>query len=203
VFSTISVENGYRKIGQMNQTAFEDSGYSFTLVNIDCLRESTHFNVVMRLETSIEELLPYLAACLTGCTYVHGSGVINLMDAGHIIAIYPAQITMTDVRSAEEAAALCRSYHERILNVQAERNTITPLYEARPTLGVLDIYRMLPRTNCGICRLPTCMAFAARVQRREGPIADCTPLLADIGQAETAQFFEQMRRNGYETPALP
>ena len=193
----------FRKTGQMNPTTFEESGYSFTLVNIDCLRESTHFNAVMRLETSVEELLPYLAATLTGCTYVHGTRAINLMDAGHIVAIYPEQITLTDVRSVEEAAALCRSYYERILKVQAGKDAITPLYEARLTLGVLDIYRMLPRTNCGICQLPTCMAFAARVHRRECSIADCTPLLAEIGQAKYAQFLEQMRRNGYETPASP
>ena len=93
---------------------------------------------------------------------MHGSGVINLMDAGHIVAIYTEQITLTDVRGAEEAAALCRSYYERILKVLARKDAITPLYEARLTLGVLDIYRMLPRTNCGICQLPTCMAFAAR-----------------------------------------
>jgi ArsR family metal-binding transcriptional regulator len=186
----------------MNQTAFEEPGYSFILVNIDCLRESTHFNVVMRLKTSVAELLPYLAADLAGCTYVHGTGVINLMDTGHIVAIYPEQITLTDVRSAEEAAALCRSYYERILKVRAERDTITPLYEARLTLGVLDIYRMLPRTNCGVCQLPTCMAFAARVHRREAAIADCTPIIAEIGEAKYAPFLEQMRRNGYETPSL-
>jgi CO dehydrogenase/acetyl-CoA synthase gamma subunit (corrinoid Fe-S protein) len=62
---------------------------------------------------------------------------------------------------------------------------------------------MLPRTNCGICQLPTCMAFAARVHRRECSIADCTPFLAEIGEAKYAQFLEQMLRNGYETPASP
>jgi hypothetical protein len=64
----------------MDQTIVREQGYSFTLVNIDCLPSSTHFNVVMDLNESIDELLPYLTAILPGCTYVHGSGVINRVD---------------------------------------------------------------------------------------------------------------------------
>ncbi|NTW35914.1 MAG: hypothetical protein HGB17_07255, partial [Syntrophobacteraceae bacterium] len=46
----------------MQQNITHCDGYSFMLVNIDCLRDSTHFNIVMDLQVSIEALLPYLAA---------------------------------------------------------------------------------------------------------------------------------------------
>jgi hypothetical protein len=37
----------------------------------------------------------------------------------------------------------------------------------------LDIYRLLEKSNCGDCRLPSCMAFAVSVVQGERPIEDC------------------------------
>jgi ArsR family metal-binding transcriptional regulator len=185
----------------MDQTVVREPGYCFSLVNIDCLPSSTHFNVVMDLDTSIEELLPYLAARLPGCTYVHGSGVINRMDDGHIVAIYPRQITITDVLDLAGATQICRSYYQQILEVLANQASITPLYEKRPSISVLDIFRALPRTNCGQCSEPTCMAFAARVFRREIPIGACDPLFTAIEEDKRLKLMARLRANGYEVPA--
>jgi ArsR family metal-binding transcriptional regulator len=186
----------------MNDTVIREPGYSFTLVNIDCLPTSTHFNIVMQLDDSIEQLLPYLAACLPGCTYVHGTGVINLLEDGHIVAIYPRQITVTDVSGVEEARGVCRTYFQKIMDVGASRETISPLYERRLSIGVLDIFRALPRTNCGRCESPTCMAFAARVFRREARISDCVPLLDEVEKDTVEELLQRLRANGYETLQL-
>ena len=160
----------------MNKEIIRREGYSFYLVNIDCLPNSDHFNVVMDLNEPIEESLPYLAASVSACTYIHGTGVINLMDSGHIVAIYPSRITITDVREIEEAEALCRHYMGKIEEVKAKRSSITPVYHKKPSLSVLGIFRSLPRTNCGLCRSPSCMAFAAKVFRGEDTIESCDPM---------------------------
>ena len=173
-------------------------GYSYYLVNIDCLRTSTEFNVVMDLEASIESLLPYLAACLPGCSYVHGSEVINLMDTGHIVGIYPRQITMTSVAGKEEAERLCGAYFERILDAERRKSAITPVYNKRSTLSVLHILRALPRTNCGECSCPTCTAFAAQVFRREAPVSDCPPFMDAL--EEHGDLLQHLRAHGYEVP---
>ena len=173
-------------------------GYSYYLVNIDCLRTSTEFNVVMNLEASIEALLPYLAACLPGCNYVLGSDVINLMDAGHIVGIYPKQITMTSVAGKEKAERLCRKYFERILDTKRRKSAITPVYNKRSTLRVLDILRALPRTNCGACSSPTCMAFAAQVFRREVPVSACPPFMDAL--EKHGDLLRELRAHGYKVP---
>jgi len=182
----------------MDNPQKKNQGYSFRLVNIDCLRTSTDFNVIMELEESIEDLLPYLAASLPGCSYVHGSGVIDLMDAGHIVGIYTDRITITSVRSGEEAAFLCRTYFDKIRQVRTDRNSIQPVYAARPTLTLLDILRALPKTNCGACQSPTCIAFAARVFRREAPLSGC-PSFLEQREAYTA-LLEKMASCGYPVP---
>lgn len=48
-------------------------------------------------------------------------------------------------------------------------------------LSVIDLYRdILPRTNCGDCGYPTCMAFAGMVVSEKLPISNCPHLSADV-----------------------
>ena len=182
----------------MNPETVTRPGYSFYLVNISCLPNSEHFNVIMDLEESVEEVLPYLASILPGCTYTHGTGVINHMDTGHIVGIYPRRITITDVVGTDEAERLCREYMDRINHVVRHRDEIDPVYQKRPTLTVLDILRSLPKTNCGLCGVPTCMAFAAKVFRREEAIGSCEPLVRE--QDRCRDLFLQLQANGYPIP---
>jgi len=37
----------------------------------------------------------------------------------------------------------------------------------------LDIYKLLPRTNCGDCGVPTCLAFAMKLARKQAALDDC------------------------------
>jgi hypothetical protein len=37
----------------------------------------------------------------------------------------------------------------------------------------LEIYKLLPKTNCGQCRIATCLAFAAAVIKQEARLGDC------------------------------
>ncbi|MDD1676535.1 MAG: acetyl-CoA decarbonylase/synthase complex subunit gamma, partial [Methanomicrobiales archaeon] len=57
-------------------------------------------------------------------------------------------------------------------------------------ISPIDVYRLLPRTNCQECGEANCMAFATRLVNGEFTIADCPPLstaeyttlLADLGE---------------------
>ncbi|MET1124674.1 MAG: acetyl-CoA decarbonylase/synthase complex subunit gamma [Archaeoglobaceae archaeon] len=43
----------------------------------------------------------------------------------------------------------------------------------------LEIYNLLPRTNCGECGYDTCMSFAAHILDRSAKITDCKPLVEE------------------------
>lgn len=47
-----------------------------------------------------------------------------------------------------------------------------------------EIYNLLPKANCGECGLPSCMAFAVKMLKKEAFLADC-PLL------EEAKYIKQ------------
>jgi acetyl-CoA decarbonylase/synthase complex subunit gamma len=54
-------------------------------------------------------------------------------------------------------------------------------------LSGLDIYKKLPKTNCGDCKVPTCMAFAMKVASGQAAITGCPHidkmLVEELGKA--------------------
>ena len=47
----------------------------------------------------------------------------------------------------------------------------------------LDIYKLLPKTNCGECKSPTCLAFAMRVAQKQASLEEC-PDITDEAKEE-------------------
>ncbi|MEE9474298.1 MAG: (Fe-S)-binding protein [Candidatus Hydrothermarchaeaceae archaeon] len=43
-------------------------------------------------------------------------------------------------------------------------------------ISPMEIYRLLPKENCGECGYSTCMAFAVKMIKKETYLADCPPL---------------------------
>ena len=56
-------------------------------------------------------------------------------------------------------------------------------------LTTLDVYKLLPKTNCKDCNLPTCMAFAMQVAAKQKALTDCPHISeetkADLSDAST------------------
>jgi len=43
----------------------------------------------------------------------------------------------------------------------------------RMALSGLDIFKLLPKTNCGDCGVPTCMAFAMKLAQKKAELSEC------------------------------
>ena len=46
-------------------------------------------------------------------------------------------------------------------------------------LSGLDIYKLLPKTNCRQCGLPTCLAFAMQLAKKTLPLEKCPFISAE------------------------
>ncbi|MEM2263372.1 MAG: acetyl-CoA decarbonylase/synthase complex subunit gamma [Candidatus Bathyarchaeia archaeon] len=60
-------------------------------------------------------------------------------------------------------------------------------------LSPIDVYKLLPRTNCKECGEENCMAFAAKVVNREVPIEKCAPLLKKEFEKAYKQLKEMLK----------
>ena len=59
------------------------------------------------------------------------------------------------------------------------RERIEPSYEGAPRPKLIDILKLLPKTNCKECGEPTCMVFAAHMTEVVKGSEECPPLGAE------------------------
>lgn len=62
-------------------------------------------------------------------------------------------------------------------------------------MGPIDLYKMLPKTNCGDCGQPSCLALATQVVGHGHELRDC-PHLEEAILQETEQALERQRKKG-------
>jgi len=60
-------------------------------------------------------------------------------------------------------------------------------------LSPIDVYMLLPKTNCKECGEDNCMAFATKVVNREVSIDQCSPLLTKANQKNYSKLKEMLK----------
>ncbi|AGK60804.1 formylmethanofuran dehydrogenase, subunit G [Archaeoglobus sulfaticallidus PM70-1] len=56
----------------------------------------------------------------------------------------------------------------------------------------MEVYKLLPKTNCKKCGEATCMSFAFKVINRERKLEDCTPLFEEKKYAPQLEELKKM-----------
>lgn len=151
--------------------------YKITLEIPGCNPGGGHYHAFVQLrdQDDITEALPYLNAALDKFTdYYHREKILTWTSAGIRYAFRPREIGIAPVRNHEEACTLANNIIATVNAIWQRRHQIQPNIEGRKCLPkVLDIYKMLPRTNCRKCGFATCMAFAAAVREDAGKTSLC------------------------------
>jgi len=65
----------------------------------------------------------------------------------------------------------------------------TPKKELSP----IDVYKLLPKTNCKECGEENCMAFATKLVNREATLQQCPPILQDKYKEAFAKLWEMLK----------
>jgi len=60
-------------------------------------------------------------------------------------------------------------------------------------ISPIDVYKLLPRTNCKECGEENCMAFAAKLVNREVALEDCPPLLKKENKEAYKKLWEMLK----------
>ncbi len=64
---------------------------------------------------------------------------------------------------------------------------------ARDVPSPVDVYKLLPRTNCQQCGQKTCVAFASKLVNREAALDECTPILEKDHEEAYRQLWRLLR----------
>jgi DNA-binding CsgD family transcriptional regulator/ArsR family metal-binding transcriptional regulator len=129
------------------------------------------------LDNDVSRVFPYINSVAPTATYLEKPPYIRFMLDGFLCGLHPDQ----GVAALFEDRSQALEFLERLLvflnDLYSRRNSLKPNYKTWKPVPVLDIFRILPQTNCRKCGYATCMAFAAALSmERTG--ADCCPGLA-------------------------
>jgi len=90
-----------------------------------------------------------------------------------MIALYRQRITIAKADEIVDSWLTLERIRRLVLQTWNNRQQIEPCYETR---------KRLPRTNCGRCGEPTCLAFAMRVWTGETAVRLCLPVFEEEGK---------------------
>lgn len=131
-----------------------------------CHPDADWYGLFIKLYDDISEVFPYLNAELEHPTdYRQSVGILLWKYRGKRYAFRPREIAIAPVFDNKEAQELSNSIIETVNNIWKRKDKITPSFEIRkPLPKILDIYKLLPRSNCKKCGFQTCMAFAVELR---------------------------------------
>jgi ArsR family metal-binding transcriptional regulator len=142
----------------------------------ECNPSFQSLHCIAHLDEDIAEVLPYLNAVLGGYQYTREPPSVTFKTHGKLITVHPRQIAVNALKDESEVDKILEWLKEEINETWEKREEIKPRFEGAPKPRVIDILRLLPKTNCRECGQPTCMVFAALVaEGGKGP-ENCPPL---------------------------
>jgi ArsR family metal-binding transcriptional regulator len=152
------------------------TGYRKEIVRPECNPNFVSVHCIAHLDEDIGEALPYLNASLGGFQYVKNPPSVTFKAHGKLITVHSRQININALKEEAEADKILKSLIQEINEAWDRRAEIEPSYESQSSPSMLEILKLLPKTNCRECGEPTCMVFAIRVTEGVKGPEDCPPL---------------------------
>lgn len=159
------------------------SGYSDLLLKTpDCLGGVPIWRAHFKLESDVSELFPYINAVAENAAYHDSPHHIQFLLDGVRCALYPAEAYAIPFADREEAGAFVQRLIDFLNDLYDRRSSLKPNDKKYEPIPVMDIFRQLPRTNCGTCGFSTCMAFAAALSQGEAGLEQCPDISDSTGE---------------------
>jgi ArsR family metal-binding transcriptional regulator len=157
---------------------------------LPCLAEPGKIQVVGTPSRSLSEVLPYLATLPGIVTYNPEKPSLTFRRQPGFLTLLNDKVHITQVTDNEEGETLLNSLVDAINTTWENRNQLIAVTQPTRVLRPLDIFTLLPQTNCGDCGEATCMAFAAKLFMRERDFRECLPLVSDPSFEERRETLE-------------
>ncbi len=164
-----------------------------------------HLRCFAYFEEDIGEILPHLHAVLRGFQFSQEPPMLTVKYQGEqakLITIYPRMIAINIVKDQREAEEILEWLLQVINDTWERRQEIQPRFDVPPRPRILEILRLLPKTNCRQCGLPTCLVFAAQVSEGLKSLVAC-PGLEEPNRAKLADYLANFDGFGPACPRPP
>jgi ArsR family metal-binding transcriptional regulator len=172
--------------------------YDLDIFTPPCEPGAERFSAVARLAVDISEALPLLNATLRGAVYHQEANALTWKKGGHNIAFHAFEIATSNVADRDVAIKELDGLVQLVNRTWERRSEIAPSYEKRRRPGPMDVYKLLPQTNCKLCGEQTCFTFALKLSAGQRQLVDCPVLL----EPDYEEKLQQLERIVIDAPAI-
>jgi len=146
---------------------------------LPCMAEPGKCIVIGQPSSSLSEVIPYLATLPGVIAFNPATLTLTFRRSHGFMTLYPEKVYITQVQDSQEGLELLAALVEAVNATWEGRVELVAVTAARRAPGWLDIWTLLPQTNCKQCGEATCMAFAAALLQQTRALAECLPLASD------------------------
>jgi ArsR family metal-binding transcriptional regulator len=149
-----------------------------------CEPGAEYWNATARFQDDISDVFPYLNAEWEGAIYSPGAKQITYRLGERAVALKPHEITISNLPDRDVATIELEKIIADINRIWMDRENLTPRHTPRRRLVTMELYQLLPQTNCKLCGEATCFAFASKLTVGEADVKACTPLFDEAQYAQ-------------------
>ena len=164
--------------------------YTKEIFNNECMPSAMSVQCYAHLKEDVGVALPYLNASLGGHFFTQDPPSVTFKIQGKLITVHSKKIAINALKDEAEATKIIEWLKREINSAWENRDTIQPSFESAPSPKVIEILRLLPKTNCGECGQPTCMVFATMMADGVKGHEDCPPL-GDGNRSKLSGYISQ------------
>jgi len=148
--------------------------------------------VIGKPSRTLEEVLPYLATLPGVIAYNPETLTLTFRRQPGFMTLYLDKVYITQIKDTEEGLELLKALVDAINATWESRADLIAMTTARRAPRPLDIWTLLPQTNCKRCGEETCLAFACQLLMNKRELLECRPLQEDPAFADRRATLEAM-----------
>lgn len=146
---------------------------------LPCLAEPGKLIVVGKPACSLENVIPYLATLPSVIAYNPDQGSLTFRRQPGFLTLQSGEVYITQVKDVQEGLELLSALTDSVNAVWENRQELVAITRPKRSPRPLDLWSLLPQTNCKQCGELTCMAFAVGLLQETRSLKDCPVLAAD------------------------
>lgn len=152
--------------------------YRLEIFNPECNPGAMSVHCFAHLDQDVSAALPYLNAVLGGFGYIKDPPAVTFRVHGKLITVHGRKIAINALQDEAQARKIVEWLKREINSAWEKRDEIEPCDEKIPRPQLIEILKLLPKTNCRQCGEATCMVFAVRAMEGVKKPGDCPPIEA-------------------------
>jgi len=147
-----------------------------------------------KFDRDVSALFPYINAVCDDAVFYDQPAHVRLLLDGHRCLLYPHMAVAYYFENKGEAENFAGRTVDFLNRIDDRKAGITPNHDQLKRIPIMDMMKVLPKTNCRECGYTTCMAFAAALMKGKAATEHCPSLARPIHENAVYPVFDDQGR---------